>query len=230
MFNVFISHKTESRGLASSLKEGLALYGVNCFVAHQDIEPSLEWVKEIEKALRTMDYFLMLVKDNFFDSVWTNQESGYAYIAEIPSLAIRFEDENRKTEEMKGFPSFFQAMNAPGKQDKLIMKLVKIFLNDTRCESKMLEVYIDALEKVGNFDSANKILKLFKYIERISEEKINNIIKICNKNDQIYRSNVFKSGWFGGESYPGLVTWIKEKGIECKYSKNESNYDVITLI
>lgn len=40
---VFISHLAKNKIFASELQAALAVYGISCFVAHEDIEPDAEW-------------------------------------------------------------------------------------------------------------------------------------------------------------------------------------------
>lgn len=51
---LFISHKAEEKGFASALKGALTPYGIESFVAHQDIQVTLEWEREIERVLKSV--------------------------------------------------------------------------------------------------------------------------------------------------------------------------------
>ena len=53
---LFVSHKSEHKKLVNELSDSLLPYGISCFVAHEDIEPTTEWRNEIEKAVLWM-YF-----------------------------------------------------------------------------------------------------------------------------------------------------------------------------
>lgn len=77
-FRVFISHLSEDKETAEHLKIELEKYGITAFVAHTDIEPTLEWQKEIELALNTCDCLVALITHNFNSSNWTDQEIGMA--------------------------------------------------------------------------------------------------------------------------------------------------------
>ena len=58
-FRLFISHIAKHKDRATRLRACLAPYAISGFVAHEDIHPTLEWEKEIERALYTMDAFLV---------------------------------------------------------------------------------------------------------------------------------------------------------------------------
>lgn len=86
---VFISHRDTHKKLAHKLAEDLVLYGCSGFVAHDTIEPDTEWQREIEKGLATMEVMVALITDDFFESVWTNQEIGFALGRNIPVISIK---------------------------------------------------------------------------------------------------------------------------------------------
>jgi hypothetical protein len=75
-FRLFISHIAIHKDKAIRLKSCLVRYGIDGFVAHEDIEPTLEWQSEIEKALRTMDAFLAIHTVGFAKSIWTSRRWG----------------------------------------------------------------------------------------------------------------------------------------------------------
>ena len=54
----------------------LAYRGIAGFVAHEDIEPSLEWQAEIELGLRSMHALAAILTPEFHASNWTDQEVG----------------------------------------------------------------------------------------------------------------------------------------------------------
>lgn len=78
LFRLFISHLSANKESASNLKRCLSDYGIDCFVAHEDITPSKEWEMEIEKALFTMDALCAIVVPGFIKSSWCDQEVGIA--------------------------------------------------------------------------------------------------------------------------------------------------------
>lgn len=87
----FLSHKTGYKKQVSQIKEKLKIENINCFVAHQDIKPSLKWQKEIIKALDTMHIFIGIVTDDFHEGSWTDQEIGYAYKRKVPRILVKLD-------------------------------------------------------------------------------------------------------------------------------------------
>ncbi|WP_177172087.1 toll/interleukin-1 receptor domain-containing protein [Prevotella sp. khp7] len=77
-FRLFISHLSEHKESASNLKECLQNFGIDGFVAHEDITPSKEWEQEIEAALFSLDALCAIVAPAFKNSNWCDQEVGIA--------------------------------------------------------------------------------------------------------------------------------------------------------
>lgn len=77
-FHLFLSHISEFKEKASALQAALIPYGISSFVAHVDIEPTKQWLDEIEAALLSMDALAALLFDGFKESNWTDQEVGAA--------------------------------------------------------------------------------------------------------------------------------------------------------
>lgn len=78
MLRVFVTHLSTYKEFAGNLQVCLLTYGISCFVAHNDIEPTLEWQTEIETALATCDALVALMHATFHTSNWTDQEMGFA--------------------------------------------------------------------------------------------------------------------------------------------------------
>jgi len=104
-FKLFISHLAKEKVETETLKVILEKYGITGFVAHTDIEPTKEWQKEIELALRTCDSLVALMVDGFHDSNWTDQEIGYALGRDLLIIPIRM------GQDPYGFIGKFQAIS-----------------------------------------------------------------------------------------------------------------------
>ena len=85
----FLSHTSKHKTVAASLKASLEAYGCDVFVAHEDIEPTLDWLREIEAALRSSHCLLALVTKDFHGSLWTDQEVGFVLGRGLPVVPMR---------------------------------------------------------------------------------------------------------------------------------------------
>jgi hypothetical protein len=88
---VFITHLDQHKQVASQLKSALELEGLNGFVAHQDITDSAPWREFLQSELQSCDAFVVLVTEGIENSVWCQQEIGWAISRRIPVIPIKFE-------------------------------------------------------------------------------------------------------------------------------------------
>jgi hypothetical protein len=88
-FRLFLSHQAKHKVEVSKIKDELAVYGISAFVAHEAIQPSLEWEREIESGLRSMHALLALMTPDFDTSSWTDQEIGWAFGRGLVVLPVR---------------------------------------------------------------------------------------------------------------------------------------------
>jgi hypothetical protein len=90
---VFISHLATRREEIHELARMLRAFGFACFVAHDAIQPSRAWLREIERALRSCDLLVAYVTPGFRDSQWTDQEVGWVLGRERIVIPISVEGE-----------------------------------------------------------------------------------------------------------------------------------------
>lgn len=125
-FRLFVSHLSKDKRHATRLRDCLVPYHVSAFVAHQDIQPTLEWQKEIERALNVMDAFVSIHTAGFAQSVWTQQEIGFAVARGIKIISLKFD------EDPTGFISRQQALPRLNKTAEDIAKeLAGLFASDS---------------------------------------------------------------------------------------------------
>jgi hypothetical protein len=172
-YRVFLSHKTEVKKQTAALKESLKLYGIASFVAHEDIAPTKEWQNEIETALESMDAFVALLTDNFHESLWTDQEVGYAIARGVPIIAVRM------GRDPYGFIGKFQGLpctwaDAPSKLASLLIK-----------HSRMLSAFIEVLPKCRNFEEGLKLAQLLAQIESLTLQQADQMMKAHNMNPEL---------------------------------------------
>ncbi|MEG3086840.1 toll/interleukin-1 receptor domain-containing protein [Sphingomonas sp. PB4P5] len=102
---VFVSHRDAYKKEARELGEALEEYGLSCFIAHDTIAPLAEWRGEIMKGLETMEAMIVFMTDDFQDSLWCQQEVGYALGRSAPIVPLKL-----GSKDPPGFISHVQAM------------------------------------------------------------------------------------------------------------------------
>ena len=198
-FRLFLSHKSEVKKETAALKEKLQVFGVSCFVAHEDINPTQEWQDEIENALASMDGFAALLTEGFHDSVWTDQEVGYALARGVPMIAVRL------GRDPYGFIGKFQGLTSTW--DTCAEPLVRLLLKHER----MLSAYVQALRRCISFEHVNALAKVLPDIERLSSQQIDDMVAAYNKSDQLKGSYGFNGKWFA-KFGNGLVPHLNRLG------------------
>ncbi|MDN5752416.1 MAG: toll/interleukin-1 receptor domain-containing protein [Nitrosospira sp.] len=207
-FRVFLSHKSEVKRETTDIKDGLRLFGISCFVAHEDIHPTKAWQEEIENALASMDAFVALMTDAFHESDWTDQEVGYAVARGVPIIAVRLD------KDPYGFIGKFQALNCTW--EKSVQGIAKILIKN----DQMLNAYIQALRDCPNFNSGNALAEALSSIEKLSESQIDALVAAYNENDELRGSFGF-NGTRPREYGPGLVSYLNKPGArQFKYSSD----------
>jgi hypothetical protein len=105
---VFLSYNHKDRALAGKIKKRLEEYGIQAFLAHEDIEVSAEWRAEILRHLDLCSAIMPIVTENFSESEWTSQEVGIAIGKSKPVVSLMFEGSQR----LPGFLESYQGMRA----------------------------------------------------------------------------------------------------------------------
>lgn len=182
---VFLSYSEKDRHLAARIKTGLENFGLEVFLAHEDINPSADWEKTILENLDSTDIFIPVITGNFKNSQWTDQECGIAYSKKKLIISIAVDGVIPY-----GFISKYQALkldskNTKDQTSKLIEAIIKA---KPEFESQLLDSLVKAFAVSYSFDDAGLKSKLILSFSKINTEQINEIFKQVFRNDQIYRS------------------------------------------
>jgi TIR domain len=146
---LFISHLAAFREEAASLQYALRRHEISAFVAHNDIAPTAEWQDVILSALATADAMVVLMRDGFHESNWTDQEIGYAMGRGILVVTVRLGPDPY------GFIGRFQALNGNGKEMTLLaLELFEIFRTHKQTRRRMTEALVSDFELADSFAMA----------------------------------------------------------------------------
>lgn len=171
-FRLFLSHLSCFKKNTGQLQKALLPYGISAFVAHVDIEPTREWLTEIEAGLHTMDAMAAILMPGFKESSWTDQEVGFAVGRGVLIIPVM------KGLEPYGFISKYQGLYAEGKTvgyvaDSIFRILVKSPKTRARIISCLVDSTLhsssveDALEKLKHITSIDDMPA--SYLEKLRE-------------------------------------------------------------
>src|SRR6185437_50205 len=150
---LFLSHVSQHKIQVSKLKGELLENGISAFVAHEDIEPNLEWQNEISLALRSMHALAALVTLDFHSSKWTDQEVGWALGRGVPVLPVRL------GADPYGFVGKIQAV--PGTLDvpeALAISITRALLRSSQLRGGMRSALVQALENSKSYATARRLI------------------------------------------------------------------------
>lgn len=180
MFRVFISHLSAHRAAAARLQQAFERYGISCFVAHNDIEPSEEWQLQIETALASCDALIAILHNGFHASNWTDQEIGYVMGRKLPIFTLMID------EAPYGFIGRFQAFAAKGKQPaEVAEEIFRVLLKHKQTHRRMASIAVSFFEKSASFQAAKDRIE---YLESLPEGDATlgaRIVKAAEENGQI---------------------------------------------
>lgn len=182
---LFISHRDNHKRKAFELAEALDHYGVSSFVAHDTIQPTKEWRREIMSGLETMEIMLIFLTDNFHESPWTNQEVGFALGKGIPIISVKLEGRDPP-----GFISHEQALRGtledPGVSARDIHRLLVDKLGRwERVKASLIASFVSSPSWV---DARDRFDILKETVTTLTDEDVETIAEGYAGNDQLYTS------------------------------------------
>lgn len=188
---IFISHSTTKKLLTSQIKSELDEYGIDCFVAHEDIEPTTQWLTEIKKALVSSNVLVAIICNEFPKSLYCDQEVGYALALDKVIIPIRLE------KDPYGFMSLLQGVNAFQASPTEIAANIFNILDKNIITSELLnkarkhrlEVLIDDFLNSSNFSISTELLRKIESHPNIPFEFLKKISEGWVKNNQIFGLN-----------------------------------------
>jgi len=148
-------------------------------MAHEDIEPSVEWQNEIIRQLTICDVFIPLVSRNFKESKWTDQETGIAFGSNTEVIPISLD----KTMPY-GFIGKYQTLRCKDEITETCSQLFKTLLKKPIAE--ILKNYlIHSLGNSENYITSISIGKKLTLCEPFSILQVNEMIYWFLMNDQV---------------------------------------------
>lgn len=184
MLKLFVSHLAAHRVEAAAIQSAFLRYGVSCFVAHNDIEPTAEWLAQIETALSTCDSLLAMFHPKFHESQWTDQEVGFAMGRGVPIFAIHY------GQAPYGFAGRFQAFVGSGKTpETLAEEVFRTLIKHKQTQRRMAEVAISMFEQSNSFAQAKSRMTYVESLVSWEPSFSTRILQASKSNGQIHSAH-----------------------------------------
>jgi hypothetical protein len=162
------------------MKAFLSAFGMDVFLAHEDLEPSVEWQKEILQALRKCDVFIPLLTRSFHSSLWTDQETGIAVSRGKLILPVKF------SVVPYGFIGKFQALKARKGLDETCWRIALNIASKPVFGEAVTEGAIRAFLASGTFEESAWRAKALLKFTPFSIAQLNRIVQGGAENTRGY--------------------------------------------
>lgn len=180
---LFISHRDRCKAEANQLASELEDFGISSFVAHDTIEATVEWRSEIMRGLETMEVMLVFLTDDFDESVWSNQEVGFALGKGVPIISLKLEKKDPP-----GFISNAQALRGSLKTPiESAFKLQKLIYRQLGKSDRLNEGLISSFISSPSFhDTKVRFNRMSEAVDKLTQSNVDFIVSGFYKNDQLH--------------------------------------------
>lgn len=181
---LFLSHVSPTKVAANKLKKELTWYGVSTFVAHDDIEPTAIWQREIERALATMHALLALATPGFRSSSWCQQEVGWALGRGIPIIGLR------AGEDPPGFIGAKQALSVDvAKHSEIAKDVVKLLAREERTATLVREALVSKIEETESWEWLREQIDCVGGVVGVTAQQLDRLERACLTNEHLKSSH-----------------------------------------
>jgi hypothetical protein len=181
---VFLSYSHNDRRFAGALKRKLEAFRFSVFVAHDDVNPSDDFVACILEELRHSDIVMPLLTKSFHRSHWTDQECGFALNLDKLILPVS------KGVNPYGFLRNRHAyIVKKGKSlDAVLAELLSSLTHQKKVANKFRDSLILAVRTSSGFPKSIAIFNLLAKLTPFSRRQMKLLLKYSIAQDQVYRS------------------------------------------
>lgn len=166
-FRLFLSHLSTDKLHAHGLKRELELFHISAFVAHDDLQVTVDWQNEIETALRTMDALAALISLGFVSSPWCDQEVGYALGRQRVVIGLRYGADPH------GFIGKYQGLLVVQKQYSDVARVIfDSLLSHPSSSSRMTDALVHKLVSADSFAEAQAAAGLLENVGRLNSNHV----------------------------------------------------------
>lgn len=160
-FRLFLSHVSTHQKDATNLALALERFGIQSFVAHNDIKPTRAWRDQIELALRTCDALLALMTPKFHESEWTDQEIGFVMGTDRLAVAVNL------GLEAYGFIADLQSFKGGGKAPyDLAKEICRALVGNDKTTDRIAEALVAELRKSKSYAGTAEIMEMIEFLPK----------------------------------------------------------------
>ena len=176
--SVFLSYSTKDNEKLGDIKFTLELFGLDVFLAHEDIEPTKKWRGVIKENLDKCDVFIPFISKNFKNSEWTDQETGYALGQNKIIIPIGTDLSPY------GFISDIQAIRYRECNDACL-KIIQL-IDNSSLRDAFTWCLIRSLKDSKSYSRTEEIMQYINSRSKFSQDQFNLFLEMFVGNSQVY--------------------------------------------
>lgn len=195
-----MSHPHKERHLVGQVKRILAAsYGVDAFVAHDDIHVSRKWRDVIKAGLATCDMLVAFVHEGFHASEWCNQEAGWVLGRNVPIIVVRPEGVERHDGFLEEHQDLMLPSTHPSPAWLIARQIFVTAVTDRRTREAGLKSLAEAFVNSGSYETTRFLWAMIEKVDRFESAQLRRLEYAVETNSQVYDAN------FDGVMVPELV-------------------------
>jgi TIR domain len=188
---LFMSHLAKHQGEVGRVAFMLAKDGIDAFVAHTSIDPSLQWQDVIESALRSCDAMAVFLHDGFRESDWCDQEVGFAMSRNVPVLPLRFDLnpygfmgklQAENCSDLARYPHYFDTAYTAA------WRILAWLHRTPTLQDAMTESLVSAFESSNGFDQTSRLFRLLEKRPTFERQQLKRLREAAKKNSQVRKA------------------------------------------
>jgi len=209
---LFASHLSTQKEFVGEVGVELERWGIQLFVAHDSIEPDLEWQQEIEKALAMCHAGVVFLVREFSQSRWCDQEVGWLLGRGVPCYALKFRGQDPYgLLGKKQARTISDAMTAA----QVAQAIMDWLDNKSELKPHTHASLVEALKASRSFKRTDLIWERLHDAEGLQAAQVAGLLTAIRDNDQVYNANGGTEEEFGPYKELVLKLAIRQPGFEA---------------
>lgn len=206
LFRLFVSHRSSDKKSLAKVKAKLHGFGIDCFLAHEDIQDTKTWREMIKQGLQSCHAMVTVGTDQFKNSVWCNQEIGWALargILVLPLLA---------GESPEGFHSDIQGPTIDlANPDEAALKIAKALCKDPRTRSLVFLGFVQLMDESYSWESLRDVGYQLEKLDKCPADALKKI-------EDKFMKHPKREGLYS----PAIPNWISRQKSKLGIDKSET--------
>ena len=210
----FMSYQTADREIAAGVAAVFQGLGVQCFMAHEHIEVSVQWRDEILRQIGLADLFVPILSQRYYASIWCKQESGIAAFRRMTIIPLSLDGSIPQ-----GAINHIQSTLLQGGQATLQQLVPGLAAHDV---TFAINALINIVGGSRSFRSAEyNFQMILPYLQRATDAQIVRLLSVSQANGQVCHASLCAREYLPPlmRSHGHLLpAQVRENLVQCSFS------------